>query len=804
MSFNFLGDSLADTPLKAIDIWCFEIGGSTLIGGTLNFEVSMASVHKGAFMFRGFSELPCYNENTNAHNPCKLEALGATDQVCFDCYTGGGAKWIINPTTGGILCHSSATAPSQTLQKTGSFYHPQMYSSCGAGLYYSSSACQSCDSSCAVCSGPTSSNCEQCLWSKFQYAPSGGGTCLSCAVTAGKYMVYGDCLDCSVAFCNKCVYNEGCQECAGTRVFGNNLCCDINNGQFVNTGNSPATCENCHSSCKRCDGTASNNCLECYETGIFISGSKTCLFCDINNAKYISGTSCLSCATHCLKCSDGSTCTQCAPNYVIVSGTCTFCDSSAGKWINTANTPPTCDVCGTNCQACPNSNSCSTCTANHVPANDGTANCVPCDVNNGKFVNTGNSPPTCDSCGNNCKVCPGTTSCSTCQSSYVPVGGGSGDCSFCDQSNGKWINTGNTPPTCDACGNNCKVCSALNSCTQCQPSFYIHLGTPGECQPCDKLNSQWIDSSTSPASCKSCGTSCLECPNTLSCSKCQPSYVPLGGGSGGCQLCETSQAKFIDTSSSPSTCKDCQTGCLACTSLNQCSSCDTLNFYKKYNSKCYLCNFSLNKFLDVTDPSSPTCSPCSASCKGCLGQADNCSACHSPKVLQVDPQTGKNRCREITLSPPAAPSTSPADSPSAPHQSSSNGSNSPNQPSRNKTPPKSGNCSKDCLSCESPSLCFVCQDSKCVSLRGKCFTCPDGGILGLTLGKGPGKELNAEETKTMTWYAYQRTMNDNSDYLLAFSEEVVLLEANKNLKRIPLLFSVRNLSLSKKQIFNFL
>ena len=836
----------------------------------------------------------------NANNPCKFEVMTSTGQVCYDCDTSSGAKWVFNPAEKGLLCHSSASIPTGYKQRTGSFYHPSIYSTCDEGAYPSGSSCASCHTSCSVCSGPLASSCDECVWNNKEVAPSGGGTCADCAVTAGKWMLYGGCYNCSIAHCAVCTYDITCEQCLGTRVFTNNLCCDINKGQFVNTGNSPATCENCHSSCKRCEGSGSNKCLECYDGALYNPTAKTCTVCQANEVvvgnscvvcdpsqkKWIntgnipktcdscgtkcnacsSATSCTtcesgyipagdgtnncvlcdpsqkkwvntansphtceSCGTHCDACSSGTSCTTCASGYVPKNdGTnnCVLCDTSASKWVNTANNPHTCDPCGTNCKLCPNTNSCTTCKDSHVKIS-GSGNCAFCDLTNGKWIDTNKNPATCESCGDNCQVCPfsgscttchhpyvpnptsggcdlcdlnnkkfintlvspptcqncGTnckacsngSSCDTCEDDHVPVGGGSGDCSFCDKNNGRWLNTASTPHSCNNCGTQCKVCSNGNSCDTCQPQHVVNPSTPKDCLLCDTSTPKFINTDNSPATCDSCDTGCQKCSSLSTCTTCKPSHVPISG-TGKCQFCDVSNKKWIDTASSPHSCKSCPTGCIGCTSQTFCTGCES--GYIEYNNLCYQCDFSQNKFLDFSGPT-PVCRSCSSGCNGCSGQADNCSGCSSPKVLVTDPNTAKKSCQIPT--PGTTPTTttqttttttttnsgkdprpkSPPPGPTLPNLG-------PNSPITGPSLTRDPNCEPLCFQCAGNGICSMCMPTRCITMEGECVSCLGAGI------EFEPKGVFFEDA-VLTWYAYQRKMNNITEYLVTFSEQEIIL-----------------------------
>ena len=341
------------------------------------------------------------------------------------------------------------------------------------------------------------------------------GTCqASCNAKNGKFFDGVQCRDCPVG-CKECVSATVCRVCDSSKNYvlqADYTCslCPTSNKKFMNTENYPPTCDSCESGCLECSDK--KTCTKCDATQGFYLSSGDCLTCDLSNGKFIpsSGDSCQDCnIANCLECSDASTCTRCDPNglHYVVNGACQTCPINNKKFYNTANTPPTCDSCGSNCLKCSDANTCTFCDPNgfFYIVN---GQCQACTVGNKKFLNTANTPPTCDPCGNNCLECSDGNTCTRCdpKSFHYLV---NGECKACEVQEGQYLNLNNTPPTCDACQSNCLECSDRNTCTKCNQIEGIYLKS-GKCLNCDISKGKYITSST-PHVCKDCSPNCLTC-----------------------------------------------------------------------------------------------------------------------------------------------------------------------------------------------------------------------------------------------------------------------------------------------------
>ena len=109
------------------------------------------------------------------------------------------------------------------------------------------------------------------------------------------------------------------------------------------------TCAQCDSSCKTCNGGASNKCLSCYPNFFLFNG--TCVSsCPDYTSNYSVATTCSTCHSQCLKCSGSSSsqCTQC-PAGRFLSGSSCVSSCPQGTYQDTNSV---CQTCLAPCQYC--------------------------------------------------------------------------------------------------------------------------------------------------------------------------------------------------------------------------------------------------------------------------------------------------------------------------------------------------------------------------------------------------------------------------------------------------------------------
>jgi proprotein convertase subtilisin/kexin type 5 len=347
-------------------------------------------------------------------------------------------------------------------------------------------------------------------------------------------------------------------------------------------------CLQCHASCKTCNGSASTNCLTCFE-GTISSGACTCTAGTVRSESMPGG--CTACPTLCSACSNTVTCTACTTpnNMIVVSlGTDSRCRCEGASWLNGAN----CNACPNNCTACINADTCLSCTRGTLFGNT----CWTCPLN--QYLDSSNACALCTQAA--CLVCPGDT-CSLCGvNSNLATG------NVCNCLSGFNL----VGRACIRCPIGCSACNSPTVCTSCLPGFAIQSGT---C-PCA--------TSTNPANslCVDCHMSCGTCNRTdytkcLDCATSDYTFTPATNS------CACPAGRF-DAGNS---CVLCKTGCTACTSLTACTSCTAITNLAVTGGVC-LC--PAGRFYSTN-----TCAACTAPCTSCIGSATQCLGC--PATMSV-------------------------------------------------------------------------------------------------------------------------------------------------------------------------
>lgn len=167
------------------------------------------------------------------------------------------------------------------------------------------------------------------------------------------------------------------------------------------------------------------------------------IICYVCSTGYIlSNGVCLPCPLNCAGCTaivvnsiTTLSCTSCIPPYVLTnSGTISTCTCPVVSFLNTANSPVTCDLCSVTCLTC--ATLATTCTS--------------CPI--GTYLDVFN---TCVTCLTVCQTCISSSTCSTCPSSLFVI-----DANIC---------TCPSPLMYDIVTNNCVECGVLQpGCTACQ------------------------------------------------------------------------------------------------------------------------------------------------------------------------------------------------------------------------------------------------------------------------------------------------------------------------------------------------
>ncbi|XP_016105820.1 proprotein convertase subtilisin/kexin type 5-like, partial [Sinocyclocheilus grahami] len=140
----------------------------------------------------------------------------------------------------------------------------------------------------------------------------------------------------------------------------------------------PAQCERCSSTCSKCTGPESKDCISCASTRLFDNG-QCVISCD--PGKYKRERRCHLCHHTCLECTDEGPdkCTRCSKGLewsgTSLKGECrATCPEGYSHSSN-----GTCDPCSPNCTVCTSSGHCLHCTPSYYPK-DGTCAKLECGL----------------------------------------------------------------------------------------------------------------------------------------------------------------------------------------------------------------------------------------------------------------------------------------------------------------------------------------------------------------------------------------------------------------------------------------
>ncbi|KAL4493856.1 hypothetical protein ABPG73_010134 [Tetrahymena malaccensis] len=422
------------------------------------------------------------------------------------------------------------------------------------GNYIDNNICKSCDGSCKTCSGPLETD------------------CIDCKVEAFKINPISKLCQCTLENCLTCDLNGvECIKCIDGYTLKDKKCtfCDTNNGYFIDSLN---ICQQCHSSCMKCNGPNETNCEQCKQNGFVLDSiSKKCI-CKFKN---------------CLECSnDGLYCETCIENYTIKNNECIYCDLNNGYYLEKG----VCKKCDDSCSSCKGQTKydCIRCAWSNYILDPETNQCV---------------------CGfENCNTCS-VMSCAECKQGFVLI---DNKCVFCDTSQQKFIQNN----TCQQCHESCKTC---------------HGPTERDCDTCllplfERDPNNYNICSCSIKNCKSCnndGTLCLECSQDfyLNSSKTQ------------CLQCDIQNQFFIDQQQNA--CLKCHEDCRTCIGKqqNECLSClhqgqilDENRICACPQNQCLKC-----KFDEIAQKNKCQCQQCECNilnCEQCISQDENtCKVC---------------------------------------------------------------------------------------------------------------------------------------------------------------------------------
>ena len=449
-----------------------------------DMTIHQFSVFRGVVKIRKASHpTGCYSTPltpTNL-NPCLTETLFTTEQFCFDCT----AYWKMYRTQKTLYCGTIdlSILPDiirQVQLPTANKFYPLLNQKKVAdlGKYFIGSILTTCygPDNCASCSSSSPGSCTSCISEQNRFLQ--GGVCQLCTVSTSQWFSpvnQGSCNSCPTIGCSLCGRSGDCYACSDPNdvlFYELQICCNVNNGKFVNTYKGPYSCDNCYSSCKTCTGAAQTQCSSCQTNYVLDNVTKSCNPCP-TGTWFNSGTCSLCSAANCSTCPLG-VCTSCQPFYVVSGGTCQACGPGNSQFKDPSGF---CKLCAPGCLNCTSATSCQICKTDfpYILYNQV---CYQC--NSSQYLDL--ALLTCGICNGTCSTCSlRADNCTSCFSGFDLILKPNGD-KECIKKKQTVVEVTNK------CSTDCELCDRdyTQFCTRCREG-YCTLNT-GVCALCPAEN----------------------------------------------------------------------------------------------------------------------------------------------------------------------------------------------------------------------------------------------------------------------------------------------------------------------------
>ncbi|KAL4454931.1 hypothetical protein ABPG74_006313 [Tetrahymena malaccensis] len=501
--------------------------------------------------------------------------------------------------------------------------------------------CKPCDSTCKECEG-VATNCTVCQYTLTQNSQD---TCVS-SCPQGYYQdtTTTSCVPCSDPNCSVCDSTLTCQICDQNFHLFSSVCYQDSCLTNQYRQNQNQICQNCYYRCATCDqqGVSGNICLTCQQ-GLNMGTDGICHICqngyfydgdediDLKNAS-VDINKCKPCDSSCKECQGVATnCTVC--QYILTQNSQDICVSSCPKGYYQDTTTNSCVPCSDpNCTICDSTLTCQICDQNfHLFSSV----CYQDSCLSNQYRQTQNQ--ICQNCYYRCATCnqQGVSGniCLTCQQGLYM--GTNGICHICQ--NGYFYdgdedidlkNASVDINKCKPCDSSCEECEGVaTNCTVCQytltqnsqdicvsscPKGYYQDTTTNSCVPCSDPN-------------------CTICDSTLTCQTCDQNFHLFTSV---CyqDSCLSNQYR----QSQNQICQDCYYRCATCdqqgVSGNICLTCQQ-DLNMGADGICHICQngyfYDGNEDIDLKNKSMDIskCKPCDSTCIECEGVATNCTVC---------------------------------------------------------------------------------------------------------------------------------------------------------------------------------
>lgn len=510
------------------------------------------------------------------------------------------------------------------------------------GIFNLTVAIYLCDSSCKTCQTENDANkCMTCGTGKYLQALIGPSQCLDKCPSHS----YPDDL---TNICQIC--HTSCKECTSS---GSQNCtkCDTKSYLFLPPGpsacsiscnldyypdDSTGECKKCDQSCASCSDSGSNSCLSCKNNTYLqnLTGPSQCLSnCPEHTYPDNKTNICQKCDTSCNECFDYNfdKCTKCySKYYLVLPPGPSLCSVSCNIGYYPDDSSNECKKCDESCENCLGlgQDNCSSClNGSYLQELKGPSQCL---INCPNHTYPENKTNICTKCEATCKECSSSAkeSCTECYpKTYLLAPPGP---SSCDSSCNSGYYADDISNECRRCDQSCKECSeeGPNQCFSCpQESYLQNLVGPSQCLGgCP--NHTYPDNQTNI--CQKCDPSCDEC---------------FLSGNYGCRKCFL--GKYLLYPPGPSICLDiCFPGYYPDSIFNECKLCDISckECVSSHNSSCIKCNqgtyllsipgpsFCVNKsscpMNNYANLISNQCELCDVSCLTCSnGSKYDCLLC---------------------------------------------------------------------------------------------------------------------------------------------------------------------------------
>ncbi|CAB1318072.1 unnamed protein product [Coregonus sp. 'balchen'] len=443
-------------------------------------------------------------------------------------------------------------------------------------------------------------------------------------------------------------------------------------------------CKKCFSSCESCTGSRSDQCTTCRPGHHLTEGTNSCTAsCGDNYYLDHDANMCRKCSENCLRCTSANICTECKSGTSLLGNRCQR-SCGPGSYHNVQES--TCEPCHKACATCAvlasmpwraahrqlvmdpgyaggeyqdSHGKCHACDATCVKCTGPKSeDCISCDPS--RSLDEGRCVAQCAQgkyqSGGQCHLCDHT--CAMC------MDGGPANCTSCDTDKfnmDRYLYKGGCvdacpeghyhtqEKSCEACPDNCKLCTSATHCLRCNSSYYITDGVctqlecgednPRHCLSCTDGFYKFQDGCY-----KNCPAKTFSVEEEMACVPCDEKCVSCDEHE--CYWCETdlflSEGKCVPEcpdgfygDEDTQECEECHSDCVTCSGpdSDDCVSCEEGK--SREEGECV----SKQDFCPVKTflTGEGECEACHASCDSCSGEEKSqCKTCVKGRFLSAE------------------------------------------------------------------------------------------------------------------------------------------------------------------------